>query len=207
MGGFHFKKLQQVTGVRRLIHFVFREDRQQALNDVISTFPIGQSRTERPHGIQGTFLIVSVKSVLQPFEFMIHAEIVWHSITIPLDNTFLKRGIYSRSAMLRAGLRRKEEFASFLYPALIPQLASSPRERTGLTCGRAYGASSSLPLQYRLPWCDSSRALMHVLLWMRNRNRYGIEGVRRTVWNPSLRKKREAWDNPRDGELKKKREG
>jgi hypothetical protein len=28
-------------------------------------------------------LIVSLKSVLQPFEFMVNAEIVWHSITIP----------------------------------------------------------------------------------------------------------------------------
>jgi hypothetical protein len=149
--GLDFKELQQVTGERRLIHFLFREDRQQALNDFISTFPIGQSRAERPHGIQDIFLIISVKSVLQPLELMVHAEIVWHSITIPLESAFLKSGIYSRYAMLRAGLRRKEEFASFLYPALIPQLASSPRERTGLTCGRASGASSSLPWQYRLP--------------------------------------------------------
>jgi hypothetical protein len=37
-------------------------------------------------------LIVSLKSVLQPFEFMVNAEIVWHSITIPLDGTFLKSG-------------------------------------------------------------------------------------------------------------------
>ncbi len=37
---FDFKELQQVPGVRRLIHFLFRKDRQQTFNDVISNFPI-----------------------------------------------------------------------------------------------------------------------------------------------------------------------
>ena len=58
-------------------------------------------------------MIISVKSALQPFKFMVNPEIVWHLITIPLDSTFLKSG-YSRFAALRAGLRRKEEFSSAL---------------------------------------------------------------------------------------------
>ena len=77
-----------MTGVRRLVHFLFREDCQQTFNDVISNFRIVHSRAERPHGVQNVFLIISVKSVLQPFKFMVKAEIVWHSITIPLDGTF-----------------------------------------------------------------------------------------------------------------------
>src|SRR5579864_2635208 len=57
-----FKELQQVTSVGRLIHFLLREDRQQALNNVISNFRIVQSRAERPKGVQDSFLIISVKS-------------------------------------------------------------------------------------------------------------------------------------------------
>jgi hypothetical protein len=49
-----FKELQQVTSVGRLIHFLLREDREQALNDVISNFRIVQSRTERRKGVSKT---------------------------------------------------------------------------------------------------------------------------------------------------------
>jgi hypothetical protein len=113
--GFDFKELQQVTGVRRLIHFLFRKDRQQTLNNVISNFRIVQNRAERPKGVQDIFLIISVKSVLQPFKFMVHAEIVWHSITIPLDGVFLKSGnlFALRCAARRACGARKSSFLRF----------------------------------------------------------------------------------------------
>jgi hypothetical protein len=127
-----FKELQQVPGVRRLIHFLFREDRQQALNDVISKFPIVQSRAERPKGVQDSFLIISVKSVLQPFEFMVDAEVVWHSITIPLGGTFSNSGICSRSAALRDEPAAQGRNLFLCFPALALQLASSPRDRAGL---------------------------------------------------------------------------
>lgn len=47
MGRFHFKELQQVTGVGSLMHFLFRKERRQILNSAISSFPIIQSRAKK----------------------------------------------------------------------------------------------------------------------------------------------------------------
>ena len=165
----YFKELQHVTGEWRLTHFLFREDRQQTVNDFISNFPIVHSRAERPKGIQDIFLIVSVKSVLQPLKFMVHAEIIWHSITIPLDSAFLK-SLYSRSAALRASLRRKEEIVSLL----SRHLPFSSQARLG-----------SVPGYYQPSRCANRCAGLEsgcagrcgIPPFARNREEWGIHGV------------------------------
>jgi hypothetical protein len=47
---------------------------------------------------------------------------------------------FARSALLRAGLRRKESLFCSLYPALTPSARKRASGRAGLTSRRAYGA-------------------------------------------------------------------
>jgi hypothetical protein len=63
---------------------------------------------------------------------------------------------FARSAgPARAGLRRKEGILFVRYPALMPQRASAPRERTGLLSGR--------------PWVKALRSLSCILCRLKRR--------------------------------------